>query len=66
MKKFAMTFRDTKIIKNAIFSFCQATRVLNAAPPRGKLTIIATPIGNMDDISPNMLRALIKADLIGC
>jgi 16S rRNA C1402 (ribose-2'-O) methylase RsmI len=39
---------------------------LNAAPPRGKLTIIATPIGNMDDISPNMLRALTKADLIGC
>ena len=59
-------FRVHKIIKNTIYSFCQATRVLNAPPPRGKLTIIATPIGNMEDISPNMLRALTKADLIGC
>lgn len=59
-------FRAHTIIKNTIYSFCQATRVLNAPPPRGKLTIIATPIGNMEDISPNMLRALTKADLIGC
>jgi 16S rRNA C1402 (ribose-2'-O) methylase RsmI len=28
--------------------------------------IVPTPIGNMEDISPNMLRALLSADLIGC
>lgn len=63
---FTKVFRVHKIITTAIFAFCQATRVLNAPPPRGKLTIIATPIGNMEDISPNMLRALTQADLIGC
>jgi hypothetical protein len=45
---------------------CSYTKTLNAAPPRGKLCIIPTPIGNMDDISPNMLRSLLSADLIGC
>lgn len=45
---------------------CSYTKTINAAPPRGKLCIVPTPIGNMDDISPNMLRALLSADLIGC
>lgn len=45
---------------------CSFTKTINPAPPRGKLTIIPTPIGNMDDISPNMMRALLTADIIGC
>lgn len=34
--------------------------------PNGKLSIIATPIGNLSDLTPNILKALFKADLIGC
>lgn len=45
---------------------CSFVKTLNAPLPRGKLTIIPTPIGNMSDISPNMLKALLSADLIGC
>lgn len=42
------------------------TKTVNPVVPRGKLTIVPTPIGNMNDLSPNMLRALLSADLIGC
>jgi len=45
---------------------CGYTKTINSAPPRGKLMIIPTPIGNMHDLSPNMIRALFSADLIGC
>lgn len=45
---------------------CAFVKSINPAPPRGKLCIVPTPIGNMEDISPNMLRALLGADLIGC
>jgi len=34
--------------------------------PTGKLTILPTPIGNMADLSPNIIKALFKADIIGC
>jgi hypothetical protein len=45
---------------------CAFTRTVKGVPPRGKLMVVATPIGNMEDISPNMLRALLTADLIAC
>jgi len=28
--------------------------------------IIPTPIGNLKDLSPNIIKALFSADLIGC
>jgi len=49
-----------------LFSNCSYVKTVNPAPPRGKLTIIPTPIGNMYDLSPNIIRALLAADLIGC
>lgn len=45
---------------------CSFQKTVNPRPNRGRLTIIPTPIGNMDDISPHMLRALLTADLIAC
>ncbi len=54
------------LLSTTLKYLCAFTKTLNAAPPRGKLLIVPTPIGNMDDISPNMLRALLSADLIGC
>lgn len=45
---------------------CSYQKTLNARHHRGRLSIIPTPIGNMDDISPHMLKALLTADLIAC
>jgi 16S rRNA C1402 (ribose-2'-O) methylase RsmI len=39
---------------------------LNSSQPKGKLSIVATPIGNLSDLTPNILKTLFKADLIGC
>jgi hypothetical protein len=41
-------------------------KTVNPSQVLGKLSIIPTPIGNMNDLSPNMLKALFTADLIGC
>jgi len=41
-------------------------KYLNSPKPRGKLSIVATPIGNLSDLTPNILKTLFKADLIGC
>jgi 16S rRNA (cytidine1402-2'-O)-methyltransferase len=32
----------------------------------GRLVVCATPIGNLDDVSPRLARALAEADLIAC
>lgn len=45
--------------------FCLIKDV-NASKPIGKLSIVATPIGNLSDLTPNTLKCLFKADLIGC
>ena len=45
---------------------CVYVKTVGSALPRGKLTIIPTPIGNLKDLSPNIIKALFEADLIGC
>ncbi len=37
-----------------------------SAPRRGSLTIVATPIGNLEDLSPRAVRTLADADLVVC
>ena len=32
----------------------------------GKLIVCATPIGNLEDASPRLARALAEADLVAC
>ncbi len=34
--------------------------------PRGRLLVIATPIGNLEDLSPRVRSSLAAADLIAC
>jgi hypothetical protein len=55
------TFRFIKNTKN----FC-IIKEMNPPKPRGKLSIVATPIGNLSDLTPNILKCLFHADLIGC
>jgi hypothetical protein len=52
----------TSLFKTVFFR-CIEAKTVNSAPPRGRLTIVPTPIG---DLSPNILKALFTADLIGC
>jgi hypothetical protein len=50
-------------------SFCTNTgplKTINPTKPYGKLTILPTPIGNLQDLSPNIIKSLFKADVIGC
>lgn len=53
------------IVKLANPSF-SIIKDLNSSQPKGKLSIVATPIGNLSDLTPNILKTLFKADLIGC
>jgi len=53
------------INRQNLYDFC-VMKTVNPVKPTGKLTILPTPIGNMADISPNILKALFKADIIGC
>ena len=46
--------------------FCGFVKTVERAAPRGALTIVPTPIGNLRDMSPNMLTSLLTADLIAC
>lgn len=49
------------------YHFCTGPlKTLNPTKFSGKLTILPTPIGNLQDLSPNIIKALFKADVIGC
>lgn len=49
------------------FLFCTGPlKTVNPTKFAGKLTILPTPIGNLQDLSPNIIKALFKADVIGC
>jgi len=49
------------------YQFCTGPlKTLNPTIFTGKLTILPTPIGNLQDLSPNIIKALFKADVIGC
>lgn len=36
------------------------------SPPTGRLLVVATPIGNLDDLSPRARQAFERADLVAC
>jgi 16S rRNA (cytidine1402-2'-O)-methyltransferase len=40
--------------------------VTTAAPTAGRLVIVATPIGNLGDLSPRAVEALAVADVVAC
>ncbi len=54
-------------INRVFYNFCTGPlKTLNPTKFTGKLTILPTPIGNLQDLSPNIIKALFKADIIGC
>ena len=59
------TNRVASLLRNVFFR-CMAEKIVNGPAPRGKFVIVPTPIGNLGDLSPNILKALFTADLIGC
>ena len=56
----------TSFLGNKTKFYCSFARTVNSPKPRGKLLVIPTPIGNLGDLSPNIIKALYSADLIGC
>jgi hypothetical protein len=62
-----MQIKRFPFLKNILFSFCTGPlKTVNPTKLSGKLTILPTPIGNLQDLSPNIIKALFKADVIGC
>jgi hypothetical protein len=62
-----MQIRTLKGLKNGLFKFCTGPlKTINPTKFTGKLTVLPTPIGNLQDLSPNIIKALFKADVIGC
>lgn len=47
------------------FCFCIVKNV-KTREIGGKLSLVATPIGNMSDLTPNIMKCLFQADVIGC
>lgn len=46
-------------------SFC-LIKTINSVKASGKFSIIPTPIGNINDLTPNIIKSLYQADLIAC
>lgn len=65
MLAFARHFRTSSLLSPLLFS-CGSERTVKSSPARGKFVVVPTPIGNLGDLSPNILKALFSADLIGC
>ena len=65
MRAACTSFMSAFVIKRIGFG-CSFARTVNNPRARGKLMVIPTPIGNLGDLSPNIIKALFKADLIGC
>jgi hypothetical protein len=59
-------FSNLNLIVKLPHSSFSMIKDLNSSQPKGKLSIVATPIGNLSDLTPNILKTLFKADLIGC
>ena len=60
-----LSFRPLFMTRRVNFP-CSFAKTVNNPKARGKLLVIPTPIGNLGDLSPNIIKALFKADLIGC
>lgn len=59
--------RKLSVVNKIAFGFSTGPlKTLNPTKFGGKLTILPTPIGNLQDLSPNIIKALFKADIIGC
>lgn len=62
-----MQIKKFSFFKNFSYHFSTGPlKTLNDTKFAGKLTILPTPIGNLQDLSPNIIKALFKADVIGC
>ena len=49
----------------SLYQLC-LVKTINSPKPMGKLSMVPTPIGNLNDLTPNILKCLYQADLIGC